>query len=164
MRQGNIPLKEMRVKLFLKEKCQVDETEVEIRCVKRDSEVDNIIKSIKDAGATLIGEKENGDILQISVKEVLYFEAVDRHVYAYLKNEVLRVRSTLYDIEQNYHELFFVRISKSLIVNIRGITGIRPEDGRRVRLLLSNNEWIVVSKNYVSSLKKAIGMKGVKNE
>lgn len=152
------------MKLFLKEKCNVNETEVEIRCVKRNSEVDSIIKGIKDAGTTLIGEKENGDVLQISVKDILYFEAVDRHVYAYLKNEVLRVKSTLYDIELSYQELFFVRISKSFIVNIRDINCIRPEDGRRVRLLLSNGEWLIVSKNYVSTLKKAIGMKGVGNE
>ena len=39
------------------------------------------------------------------------------------------------------------------------ITNIRPEEGRRVRIELRNQESLIVSKNYVSDLKKAIGMK-----
>ena len=53
----------------------------------------------------------------------------------------------------------FVRISKSVVVNLRMITNIRPEEGRRVRIEMKNQEYLIVSKNYVSDLKKALGMK-----
>lgn len=149
------------MKLFIKEKCNVSETEVEIRCNTRDSEVDNIIYGIKNSCDFLIAEKENGDISQISIPRILYFEAMERHVFAYLEKDVLKVKRTLYEIEEAYSQMYFVRISKSLIVNIRAIDCIRPEEGRRVKLLLKNGEWLIVSKNYVSALKQAIGMKGV---
>ena len=49
------------MKLFVKDRMDLTETEVEIRCRERDSEVENIIRSIKTAGDYLICEKENGD-------------------------------------------------------------------------------------------------------
>ena len=147
------------MKLFVKEKCDVKETEVEIRCRIRDREVDDLITGIKNATNTIIGEKENGDLCQVPVIRILYFEAIDGRVFAYLDKEIVRIKSTLYEVEESYSNNYFVRISKSAVVNLRTITNIRPEEGRRVRIELKNNESLIVSKNYVGSLKKALGMK-----
>ena len=147
------------MKLFVKEKCDVKETEVEIRCRVRDREVDDLITGIKNATNTIIGEKENGDLCQVPVIRILYFEAIDGRVFAYLDKEIVRIKSTLYEVEETYSSNYFVRISKSAVVNLRTITNIRPEEGRRVRIELKNNESLIVSKNYVGSLKKALGMK-----
>ena len=147
------------MKLFVKEKCDVKETEVEIRCQIRDREVDDLITGIKNAANTILGEKENGDTCQVPVVRILYFEAVEGRVFAYLDNEVLKIKNTLYEVEDSYKSNHFVRISKSAVVNLRTVTNIRPEEGRRVRLELKNREHLIVSKNYVGCLKKALGMK-----
>lgn len=148
------------MKLIIKEKAAVKETEVEIRCVTRDNEVENIVQGIKSASSLIVAKKENGDFCQLRPSQILYFEALERLVYAYLDNEIVTVKKNLYELEEELSSLYFIRISKSTIVNVRAIKNIRPEDGRRIRLQLRNGEWTIVSKNYVSSLKKMIGMKG----
>ena len=147
------------MKLFVKEKCEVKETEVEIRCRTRDREVDALIAGIKNAASFLVGEKENGDLCQVPVARIFYFEAIEGKVFSYLEKELIRIRSTLYEVESTYQSNHFVRISKSVVVNLRMITNIRPEEGRRVRIEMKNQEYLIVSKNYVSDLKKALGMK-----
>lgn len=147
------------MKLLVQEKCDIRETEVIIRCQERDEEVDNLIIGIHSATKKIIGEKENGCSYQVSAVRVLYFEAVEGNVFAYLDKEVMRVRNTLYEIEESYSNNHFVRISKSAAVNLRAIKSISPDEGRRLRIRLTNNENLVVSKNYVSALKKSLGMK-----
>ena len=148
------------MKIFVKDKVKISETEVEIRCREKDSEVEAVLESIKSVSDTLMGEKENGDKEPVRVSKVLYFEAVDRNVFAYTTDNFYRVKRTLYDLEDYLTKKHFVRISKSAIVNLKAVKSVAPEDGRRLKLLLRNGEWIVVSRNYVSDFKT--GMKEAK--
>ena len=147
------------MKLFVKDKQNVRETEVEIRCREQDDEVKELIASIRSVGESLIGEKENGDKIPVKISKILYFEAVERNVFAYTSSEYYRVRSTLYDLEEALKKQHFVRISKSVIVSLRAVKSVSPEDARRLKLLMRNGEWLVVSRNYVADLKRSIGMK-----
>lgn len=150
------------MKIFVKDKMNLSETEVEIRCKERDTEVEAVLESIKIASDSIMGEKENGDMEPVRISRVLYFEAVDRNVFAYTVDDFFRVRRTLYDLEDYLIQKYFVRISKSTIVNLKAVKSVAPEDGRRLKLLLRNGEWIVVSRNYVNDFKTGIGMKEAK--
>ena len=150
------------MKIFVKDKMNLSETEVEIRCKERDSEVEAVLESIKATGDVLMGEKENGDKEPVRISRILYLEAVDRNVFAYTVDNYYRVRRTLYDLEEHLLQKHFVRISKSTIVNLKAVKRVAPEDGRRLKLLLRNGEWIVVSRNYVSDFKAGIGIKEAK--
>lgn len=150
------------MKIFVKDKMNLSETEVEIRCKERDTEVEAVLESIKATGDVLMGEKENGDKEPVRISRILYLEAVDRNVFAYTVDNYYRVRRTLYDLEEHLLQKHFVRISKSTIVNLKAVKRVAPEDGRRLKLLLRNGEWIVVSRNYVSDFKAGIGIKEAK--
>ena len=150
------------MKLFVREKCDVSETEVEIRCRVRDSEVNELINEISNTGTNVIGERDKGEFCQVPLAGIMYFEAVEGKVFAYLRNDVIRVKNTLYEVEETYAGRHFVRISKSVVVNLRTIMNMRPEEGRRVRLELDSGEFLIVSKNYVGCFKKALGMKEAK--
>ena len=150
------------MKIFVKDKMNLSETEVEIRCKERDTEVEAVLESIKATGDVLMGEKENGDKEPVRISRILYLEAVDRNVFAYTVDNYYRVRRTLYDLEEHLLQKHFVRISKSTIVNLKAVKRVAPEDGRRLKLLLRNGEWIVVSRNYVNDFKTGIGMKEAK--
>lgn len=147
------------MKLFVKDKQSVQETEVEIRCREQDDEVKELIASIRSVGESLIGEKENGDKTPVKISRILYFEAVERNVFAYTSSEYYRVRATLYDLEEALGKQHFVRISKSVLVSLRAVKSVSPEDARRLKLLMRNGEWLVVSRNYVAGFKSSIGMK-----
>ena len=148
------------MKLFLREIPTLSETEVEVRFRERDREVDNLVRSINLSGDALYGINEKGDTEMVYVSQILYIEAVDRDVFAYKASGVYRIRNTLYELEDDLREKLFVRISKSTIVNIKAIRTIAPEDFRRIKLLLSNGEYLVVSRSYANGFKSAIGMKG----
>lgn len=148
------------MKLFLREIPTLSETEVEVRFRERDREVDNLVRSINLSGDALYGINEKGDTEMVYVSQILYIEAVDRDVFAYKASGVYRIRNTLYELEDDLREKLFVRISKSTIVNIKAIRTIAPEDFRRIKLLLSNGEYLVVSRSYANGFKLAIGMKG----
>ncbi|MCR5213324.1 MAG: LytTR family transcriptional regulator DNA-binding domain-containing protein [Eubacterium sp.] len=145
------------MKLFVKDKMNISETEVEIRCRERNDDVENIINSIRAAGTMLMGEKDNGDKAPVFISKVLYFEAVERYVFAYTSSDVFRVKKTLYDLEDELKDRHFVRISKSLIVNVKAVEHISPENSRRLKLKLRNGEWVIVSRNYVADFKAVIG-------
>lgn len=147
------------MKLFLRENKDIRETEVEIRFRTRDEEVDAIIDAVNSSSDQMIGIRDNGDSERLYVAKILYFEAVDRYVFAYGSKGYYKVRKTLYDIEDELKDKSFVRISKSSVVNINAVRSISPEDGRRIKLLLKNGEYLIVARNYVKDFKAAIGMK-----
>ncbi|MBO4408268.1 MAG: LytTR family transcriptional regulator DNA-binding domain-containing protein [Clostridiales bacterium] len=148
------------MKLILKENKDLRETEVEIRYRKRDEEVESLISAVKDSCDRLVGYKDNGDSMLLTYSKVLYFEAVDRYVFAYTSSEVLKIKHTLYELEDECQAKGFVRISKSVIVNLNTVKRISPDEGRKLRLHLTNGEAVIVSRNFVGDLKTAIGMKG----
>lgn len=148
------------MKLFLREIPTISETEVEVRFRERDTDVDNIVRAISSSGDVIYGINNSGDTEMIYISQILYFEAVDRNVFAYKAKGVYRIRKTLYELEENLKDKLFVRISKSSLVNVKAIKSIAPEDFRRVKLLLKNGEYLIVSRSYTNSFKSAIGMKG----
>ncbi len=150
------------MKLLLRKSPEIAEIEVEVRYRERTSEVDNLVKVISQSQETISGIRENGDTEQIYITDIYYIEAVDRDVFAYKAKDVYKIRKTLYELEEDLREKYFVRISKSTIVNIKAVKSIAPEDSRRVKLLLRNGEYLLVSRSYVNDFKKAIGMKEVK--
>ena len=98
------------MKILVKDKMNLSETEVEIRCKERDTEVEAVLESIKIASDSIMGEKENGDMEPVRISRVLYFEAVDRNVFAYTVDDFFRVRRTLYDLEdylKNDREMYY---------------------------------------------------------
>lgn len=148
------------MKLFLRENPKISETEVEIRYRERDREVENLISTINSSSDVLAGINDKGDTEMIYISQILYFEAVDRDVFAYRANGVYKIRKTLYELEDDLKAKFFVRISKSTIVNIKAVRSVAPEDFRRIKLLLKNGEYLMVSRSYASDFKTAIGMNG----
>ena len=147
------------MKLFVKDRMDLAETEVEIRCRERDSEVENIIRSVQTAGDYLICEKENGDKSPVYISRILYFEAVERNVFAYTSDELYKIDCTLYDLEDKLSDRNFIRVSKSSVVSLKAVKSIYPESARRLKLLLTNGEWVIVSRNYVSDFRAGIGLK-----
>ena len=155
-------LKEAVMKLFLRQCPEIEEVEVEIRYREKTREVDNLVQAISQSSDTITGIKDNGDTEVIRIAGILYIEAVDRDVFAYTGSGVYRLRKTLYELEDDLHDRFFVRISKSTIVNIKAVRSIAPEDSRRIKLLLTSGEYLLVSRSYVNDFKTAIGMKEAK--
>lgn len=80
--------------------------------------------------------------------DVYYFEIVDRKCFAYLHSNQFAVDLNLQNIIDHYSKDGFVRISKSMVVNIYKITGIKADINMRVNAVLDNGEKIIVNRSY----------------
>lgn len=105
----------------------------------------------------LIGKREKVSSL-ISPSDIYYLEVVDRHLYAYLEQEVWQLDGGLQEVVDRCREHGFVRIGKSMAVNIGKVKNIASDINARIQLGLSNGEIVIMNraykKEFFSELKK----------
>lgn len=134
-----------------------EEDEIIVRCSTLDDRLMKLISSLKTESFQLTGYVDD-KIVKLSPKEVFYFESVDNRVYAYAGKGVYEVHKKLYEIEEEYVNTDFLRISKSAIVNVAKIAYIRPLLNGRFEAKLKNDEKIIINRQYVMELKKKLGI------
>ena len=130
--------------------------EIIVRCADLDERILKIIQALR-AEDKLTGYIED-KIVKLSLKEIYYFEAVDNKVFSYTAKETYEIHKKLYEIEQEFVHTDFLRISKSVIVNVSKIAYVKPIFNGRFEAKLKNDEKVIVSRQYVSELKKKIGI------
>lgn len=133
-----------------------EEDEIIVRCADLDERLLKLIQALRteDKLTGYIDDK----IVKLSLKEIYYFEAVDNKVFSYTAKETYEIHKKLYEIEQAFEHTDFLRISKSVIVNVSKIAYVKPIFNGRFEAKLKNDEKIIVSRQYVSELKKKIGI------
>lgn len=133
-----------------------EEDEIIVRCANLDERLLKMIQALR-AEDKLTGYVED-KIVKLSLKEIYYLEAVDNKVFAYTVKETYEIHKKLYEIEQEFEHTDFLRISKSVIVNVSKIAYVKPIFNGRFEAKLKNDEKIIVSRQYVSELKKKLGI------
>lgn len=133
-----------------------EEDEIIVRCADLDERLLKMIQALR-TDDKLTGYLED-KIVKLSLKEIYYFEAVDNKVFAYTAKETYEIHKKLYEIEQEFEYTDFLRVSKSVIVNVSKIAYVKPIFNGRFEAKLKNDEKIIVSRQYVSELKKKIGI------
>ncbi|HWR06694.1 LytTR family DNA-binding domain-containing protein [Sporomusa sp.] len=103
----------------------------------------------------IIGRRQDSETFEIiSYEDIMYFEAEGNYVHCITNKDNFRVKNKLYELESTLCEQGFIRISKSLLVNIMNITEIIPWFGSRLLLKLKNKNEVEVSRNYVREFKE----------
>ena len=133
------------------------EDEIIIRCRELDQELLEMISAIGQWRRRITGYKDKA-IVQIVPADIYYFESVDNKVFAYCEKDVYEIKEKLYELEDIYKNTDFQRISKSVIVNISYIELVLPMLGARLEAKLKNGESVIISRQYVSELKKKLGI------
>ena len=133
---------------------------LEIHCHEVTEEVKDIITFVKSRQGQLTGSSE-GEQYEIPVTDVYYVEGVENSVFIYGKHRVYETRQKLYELEELLKEKYFLRVSKSIILNLMKVSAIKPALNGRYSAMLQNNEEIIISRKYVQALKKAL--KGERN-
>lgn len=131
------------------------EEEIIIRSNSMDSYIMELIYALK-AGRSRITVFDGDGVVKLDSKEIYYFESVDNKVFACCEKNVYEVKQKLYELEKVYEHTDFVRISKAMIVNVSKIIKIVPMFNGRLEALLENNEKVVISRQYVSDIKKKL--------
>lgn len=134
-----------------------EEEEIILKCRALDDNMVEFINRFKQGGGKLAVYKD-GVMFFIEPEEVFYFESVDQKVFAYCKSEVYQVRSKLYELEDELPRGNYVRVSKSIILNLNKIKSLAPAFSGRYEALLKNGEKVIISRQYVGALKESLGV------
>lgn len=134
-----------------------EEDEIIIRCRNINEDLMRSICKLKDEENRITAYSDR-DILKLRPKDIYYFEAVDNKVFACCEKQVYEVKLKLYEIEETLTHMDFIRISKSVIVNLYKIKSVSPMFNGRFEAKLQNDEKIIISRQYVPVLKKALGI------
>lgn len=145
------------MKVTIIDKDPGEEDEIIIKCGQLNDDLVKLINHFKQGNSKLAVYKE-GDIFFVEPQEIFYFESVDQKVFAYCQKEVYEIKSRLYELMGELSERDFVRSSKSTILNLNKVKSLAPAFGGRYEALLKNGEKIIISRQYIGSLKEKLGV------
>ena len=128
---------------------------VEIRCHEVTEEVREIVTFVKTRQGQLSGMLE-GKQYELPVTDVCYIEAVDNKVFLYTQKQVYETKQKLYELEELLKDKYFLRVSKSLLLNLMKVRSVKPALNGRFTAVLQNEEEIIISRKYVPELKAAL--------
>ena len=135
------------------------EDEIIFRCHTLPNDMNRFVYGLRYCELKFAGHDEHG-ISMITAADIYYFESVDKKVFAYCSQSVYEVKEKLYQVEELSEILPFMRISKSMIINLDKIRHISPMFGGRFESLLYKDEKVIISRQYVQILKDKLGVNG----
>lgn len=134
---------------------QTQQERITIECFELTPKFNMIVRYIKSLQGTLSGEIED-KIYEIGIQDIYYIEVVDDRTFLYTKGKVYLTRQKLYELEEALKEASFLRISKSVIVNLLKIKSLKPALNGRFSAELFNGESVIISRKYVPAFKEKI--------
>lgn len=146
----------MYLKIVIEEPQGSEEEQVIIKCHQMTPELLHIITLLKMQDG-LIGYEGN-EIHRIHIAAIYYIEVVENKTFLYCKNEFYESKQKLYEIEECLANSDLIRVSKSVILNLSKIKSLYPALSGRFEAVLNNGEKIIISRQYVSDLKKRLGI------
>ena len=139
---------------------QVDVREKEqalIRAVEKTADILSAIDLLENGSGGISVTKDRNTYF-CKLTQIYYAESVDKRTYVYTKGDCYESRDRLYELEEKLGT-YYVRISKSMIINLRKIRNVRAEPGGRMVAVLLNEEQVVISRSYVKEIKRRLGIR-----
>ena len=128
---------------------------IEIGCHSENSMVRSIVRFVKGLEGSVSGSKDE-KIYEIPIVDIFYIESVDNKTFIYSSKDSFETGLKLYEFEELLKEKSFLRISKSVIVNVMKVDSIKPAFNGRFLCKLSNGEDVIISRKYVSEFREFI--------
>ena len=145
------------MKITILEKQPGEEDELILKCDSLDENLTKLINQFK-GGKGKMNFYKDGKIVFVELEDVLYYESVDDTVFAYTKDCVYETKSKLYQLENDLPANVFFRANKAVIVNLDKIDSLAPIFGGRFEAVLQNGYKVVISRNYLNTLKELLGL------
>ena len=144
------------MKIVIEELQNGEEEQISIKCRNMTPEFLKLLNAFK-AQNVLIAYSGN-EIHRIDSSSVYYIEAVDNRSFLYCDNNVYESKNKLYELEEKLSGNDFLRISKSVILNLGKIKKIVPALSGRFEAVLMNDLKVIISRQYVNILKRELGI------
>ena len=143
------------MKLIKTKEENLEENYLELHYDKIDEETNAILDRLRDTLRYIEGTYEDKKVT-IALTDIFYIETVDRKTFAYTKDMSVEIKEALKDILEEYSKIGFVRISKSVIVNIYKIKKLQGDINMRVIIFLKNDEKLIMNRSYKNDFYKRL--------
>lgn len=127
---------------------------VDIYYGEKDKEISALFTFLEEKHK-MVGTFE-GKEKRFSPYDVFYFEAIEKKCFAYLENEVYQVKGNLQSLEEQYACIGFVRINKSMVLNILKIDELKACINMKTQAFLENGEVVIINRSYKKSFAKRL--------
>ena len=129
--------------------------EIIVRFDRMDDEVRAVLDLLSHAGRRVYA-RDGDTVRMLDPADVLYFESVDEHTFAYTAAGVYGVPQSLTALADQYAPQGFFRCSKSMAVNLRLIVALASGANGRIVASLQNGERLLVSRRYAKALRERL--------
>ena len=143
------------VRLIMSERHDLEEPEVTIAYREMTKSVKRVSDYVRYVDKNIVCKKENEEC-RVLINDIFYLESVDKKVFVYCEKEVFRCNYKLYELEELLSKAGFVRVSKSVILNVEKLTGIKTMVNSKLEAKLSNGESVCVTRKYLKDIKSAL--------
>lgn len=150
----------------MKIRIEIDETVQEDEVIVKCRELNDNVRRIQQAVSEISDRNEieffkDGAEYFLPVESVLFFETAGNLIDAHTADDVFQVKAKLYELE-NILPGYFVRVSKSTILNIRHIYSIEKNitSSSLVRFSKTHKQ-VYVSRNYYKFLKQRLSERSI---
>lgn len=144
------------MKIVIEEPQDGEEEQITIKCRQMTPELHHMLSLLKAQDALVA--YEGNAIHRVGRATIYYIEVVDNKTFLYCRDKVYESKQKLYELEETLVNTDFLRISKSVILNLSKIKSLSPALSGRFEALLDNGEKIIISRQYVVDLKKRLGI------
>ncbi len=111
---------------------------------------------VNNHSVDLIGYTEN-ETVKLNLNDIYCFFTEDNKVYALTENEKFRLKSRLYQLEENLNNNF-VKINQSCIANIKKIDRFKATVGGSLTVIFKNEYVDFVSRRNLKNVKERLGL------
>lgn len=146
----------MHLKLTIKQIPQDTPEEIILYCHDTAAAWVKAVRNISDGQPAVNGTADD-TLYRIRLGDIYYFEVVDGTSFFYCREKVFACKLHLYEFETLCRGTMLFRCSKSMVLNAEKIRCVRPSFSGRFEAVLDNGEKVIVSRQYVPTLKQLFG-------
>ena len=143
------------MRLILRERQDLEHPEVIIEYRELTDGVKRVSAFVRSVDQSISCKREDEEF-SIPLSDVFYIESVDKKTFVYGETEVYQTGLRLAELEKMLSHAGFVRVSKSVILNIEKLRGVKNLANSRLEAFLSNNERICVSRKYLKEIRAVL--------
>lgn len=137
----------MKVNIF--KETHLKENYIDLHYEIKDNETEVVLKFLDTFQIPILGKLPEEEKERLILPgEILYLEIVERKCFLYLKDSVWKADATIQGFLDKYESQGFVRVSKSMAVNIHYVRELKAELNMRINIVLDNEEIVVLNRNY----------------
>ena len=143
------------MRLIMCERHDLEKPEVTIAYREMNESVKRVSDFVRYVDQIILCRKNNEEYV-IPVSDIYYVESVDNKTFIYCEAEVFQSNHKLYELENLLSHAGFVRVSKSTILNIEKLKGVKKMVNSKLEAMLSNGESVCVTRKYLKDIKEVL--------